>query len=275
MSSAAASIAATEVFWFRWENVSLAAITTLTSSTPAASARSSPRPLSTSPTRVTSSRSTSAGNPPPRTPATTASASAICGTSLGCTKLATSIRRTPAARARRTNSTFTSVGSSTDSFCRPSRGSDLDDLDRRPRDRQGHGAPPAPGRRGARRGTPRPGRRTPPGSAAWPCRDPRRGTAGTRAAGPCHEALRRSARPPPASPGGRSRPGRRAAGCGSVSTENSGDRSRSRSASVSGFPTRRYIMAITGRQYSGTDAEQREQVRRDRRCRRRSGTRPG
>src|SRR5262245_26682963 len=50
------------------------------------------------------------------------SASAICGTRRGLTKLATSMRRTPASRARRMNSTFTAVGTLAASFCRPSRG---------------------------------------------------------------------------------------------------------------------------------------------------------
>jgi hypothetical protein len=51
-----------------------------------------------------------------------ASASAICGTRRGLTKLATSIRRIPASTARRMNSIFTSVGTDAASFCRPSRG---------------------------------------------------------------------------------------------------------------------------------------------------------
>ena len=51
-----------------------------------------------------------------------ASASAICGTRRGFTKLATSMRRIPASTARRMNSSFTAVGTEAASFCRPSRG---------------------------------------------------------------------------------------------------------------------------------------------------------
>src|SRR5690625_857890 len=85
-----------------------------TSSMPAATARSSPRSFITRPAKLTpSTRGTSA---------MTASASANCGTALGCTKLVTSTRVAPAATARFTNSTLSPVDSITCSFCSPSRG---------------------------------------------------------------------------------------------------------------------------------------------------------
>ena len=77
--------------WLRRLNVSVATTTTLTSSTPAAIARSSPRSLSTSPIQETAPR----GSRPQ-----SASASASCGTRAGFTKLVTSIRRTPLAGQR-------------------------------------------------------------------------------------------------------------------------------------------------------------------------------
>ena len=52
----------------------------------------------------------------------TASASAIAGTSLGCTNDADSIRRAPAAIAWLISSTFASVSRTARSFCSPSRG---------------------------------------------------------------------------------------------------------------------------------------------------------
>src|SRR3954447_20571542 len=81
---------------------------------PAAAARSNPRRLSTRPMYVTSSRAGSA--------ASTASASAICGTRFGFTKLQTSMRRTPASTAREISSTFVSVSTTASSDCSPSRG---------------------------------------------------------------------------------------------------------------------------------------------------------
>ncbi len=57
-----------------------------------------------------------------RTSAITASASAICGTRSGCAKAVTSIRRTPASRARRTSVALSSVETDCFSFCSPSRG---------------------------------------------------------------------------------------------------------------------------------------------------------
>ena len=55
-------------------------------------------------------------------PAITASASAICGTRLGFTKLATSTRRTPASTSRRISSSLVGVASTSGSLCKPSRG---------------------------------------------------------------------------------------------------------------------------------------------------------
>ena len=49
-------------------------------------------------------------------------ASASWGTHFGCTKLVASTIGSPAATSRRMNSAFTSVGTSADSFCSPSRG---------------------------------------------------------------------------------------------------------------------------------------------------------
>ena len=89
--------------------------TQLTSSTPVAAARWNPRVLSTSPIHD-DGPSTAA-----RTPATTASASAICGTSFGLTNEAISARRRPAAAHREISSTFCSVLSRAESFCSPSR----------------------------------------------------------------------------------------------------------------------------------------------------------
>ena len=61
--------------------------------------------------------------PDPRgSAAITASASAICGTRFGLTKLVTSMRRMPAATSRLISSTFAAVGSSVPSLCKPSRG---------------------------------------------------------------------------------------------------------------------------------------------------------
>ena len=52
----------------------------------------------------------------------TASASAICGTRLGFTKLTVSTRRRPARTARPISSTLSPVPSMVGSDCRPSRG---------------------------------------------------------------------------------------------------------------------------------------------------------
>src|SRR5690625_2524635 len=85
-----------------------------TSSMPAATARSRPRSFITRPAKLTpSTRGTSA---------ITASASANCGTALGCTKLVTSTRVAPADTARFTNSTLSPVDTIASSFCSPSRG---------------------------------------------------------------------------------------------------------------------------------------------------------
>ena len=51
----------------------------------------------------------------------TSSASAICGTRLGLTKLATSIRRTPASISRVMRPSLSAVGTTSGSFCKPSR----------------------------------------------------------------------------------------------------------------------------------------------------------
>ena len=99
--------------WLRLLKVSLATTTTLTSSIPAAIARSSPRSFSTSPIHDTWPR----GNR-----SATASASAICGTSRGCTKLVASIRLAPAATSPAISFSFAGVDSTASSFCSPSRG---------------------------------------------------------------------------------------------------------------------------------------------------------
>ena len=102
------------MFWFRIEKVSVTPTTTFTSSTPVRRARSRPRRLSTSPAYDTPSRR--------GTRSITASASAIAGTALGCANDTASTRRAPASTNRVISSTLASVDSSTDSFCRPSRG---------------------------------------------------------------------------------------------------------------------------------------------------------
>src|ERR1700722_1271708 len=81
---------------------------------PDSMARKAPRLFNTRPMKM----------PPVRrgNPAATASASAICGTSLGFTKLAASMRRAPASSIRPMNSNFCEVVNSTDSFWSPSRG---------------------------------------------------------------------------------------------------------------------------------------------------------
>ena len=105
---------AVDMFWFFQENVSLTETTTFTSSTPVRRARSRPRRLSTRPAYDTPSRR--------GTRSITASASAIAGTSLGCAKETASTRRAPASTSWVISSILASVGSSTDSFCSPSRG---------------------------------------------------------------------------------------------------------------------------------------------------------
>ena len=105
---------AVDMFWLRREKVSLTPTTTLTSSTPVLSARSSPRRLSTSPAYDTPSTR--------GTRSITASASAIAGTSFGCANETASTRRAPASTSCVISSTFASVVSTTLSFCRPSRG---------------------------------------------------------------------------------------------------------------------------------------------------------
>jgi hypothetical protein len=55
-------------------------------------------------------------------PASTSALSAICGTHLGLTKLATSIRRNPARESMSISATFSAVGIARASFCSPSRG---------------------------------------------------------------------------------------------------------------------------------------------------------
>src|SRR5690349_1273903 len=55
-------------------------------------------------------------------PLSTASASAICGTALGWTKLVTSMRPRPVAASASTNAIFVSVGTNVGSDCSPSRG---------------------------------------------------------------------------------------------------------------------------------------------------------
>jgi len=52
----------------------------------------------------------------------TASASAICGTRRGLTKLATSMRRAPMPISRSTSAILSVVVTRVDSFCKPSRG---------------------------------------------------------------------------------------------------------------------------------------------------------
>ena len=115
MSSQASTPSSTLEPWLRWLKLSVAAMAMPTSAQPAACARSKPLRLSTSPMKRASRASGASA-------ASTASASAICGTRLGFTKLATSMRRSPAATRRRMNSTLVAVGSTCDSLCRPSRG---------------------------------------------------------------------------------------------------------------------------------------------------------
>ncbi len=103
------------IAWFARENSSVTPTTQLTSSTPAAAARSNPRVLSTSPIHDAGPGTSR------RTPDTTASPSAICGTSLGLTNEAISARRRPAAAQRETSSTFCSVLRRAGSFWSPSR----------------------------------------------------------------------------------------------------------------------------------------------------------
>ena len=100
--------------WLRRPNVSVATVTTLISLMPALAARSYPLRLSTRPMYVTPSWGSRA--------ATTASASAICGTLAGFTKLATSMRRIPAATALAISSTLMAVASTSGSDWSPSRG---------------------------------------------------------------------------------------------------------------------------------------------------------
>ena len=114
MSSQAATWAAVSTPWLRRASPSEVTTTTVTSSHPAAMARSRPRRLSTRPIALRRGS--------PTTSASTASASAIWGTRSGRANAVTSIRRRPASRLRRTSSTLTSVDSSRDSFCSPSRG---------------------------------------------------------------------------------------------------------------------------------------------------------
>ena len=101
--------------WLACENSSVTLTTQLTSSTPVAAARSKPRVLSTSPIHDAGPSTAE------RTPATTASPSAICGTSFGLTNEAISARRRPADAQREMSSTFCSVLNRAESFCSPSR----------------------------------------------------------------------------------------------------------------------------------------------------------
>ena len=114
MPASTATCSATVAPWLRTPKPSLAQTTTLASSQPLATARSQPRSLRTSPMRETPGSRGSA--------AMISSAPAICGTRLGFTNETTSMRRTPLASRRRTNSTFTSASRTAFSFCRPSRG---------------------------------------------------------------------------------------------------------------------------------------------------------
>ena len=124
-TSSATSVSASVVeFWLALANPSEAGTTTLTSSTPADTARSKPRRLSTSPMCETPSGR--------GTRSMTASASAIAGTSLGCTNEADSIRRAPAAIAWLISSTFASVSSTRALVLQAVAGTDLDDAHHRP-----------------------------------------------------------------------------------------------------------------------------------------------
>ena len=115
MSSHAAMDSSVETPWFLRLKVSLATTAMPISLQPAATARSNPRRLSTRPMKCVP-----AGGAP--SPCSTASASAICGTFSGWTKLATSMRRRPAFMARRMNSILAAVANTPGSLCRPSRG---------------------------------------------------------------------------------------------------------------------------------------------------------
>ena len=107
------SVSAIETPWLRRLKVSVETTTKLISSMPAARARSKPRSFITRPIWRT---------PLPRgSRATRSSASAICGTRFGLTKLVTSSRRTPAATARAISSSLVSVDTSARSFWMPSR----------------------------------------------------------------------------------------------------------------------------------------------------------
>ena len=95
-TSATTAIACSEVIaWLAWENSSVTLTTQLTSSTPAAAARWNPRVLRTNPIHEAGPATLA------RTPATTASPSAIWGTSFGLTNEAISARRRPAAHTAR------------------------------------------------------------------------------------------------------------------------------------------------------------------------------
>ena len=113
-SAAVSQASAVLIPWLRWQKVSVATTTTSISSTFLARARSSPRRFMTSPAYLTPSCRGSA--------VISSSASAICGTRAGFTKLVTSMRRAPARTALSTSSTLSSVARIVFSFCSPSRG---------------------------------------------------------------------------------------------------------------------------------------------------------
>ncbi len=115
MSSQAARPSSTLQPWLRSLKLSLTAMAIPISVQPAAWARSKPLRLSTRPMKRGAGVNCASE-------ASTASASAICGTRFGLTKLATSMRCRPAPSRRRMNSTLVAVGNTCDSLCRPSRG---------------------------------------------------------------------------------------------------------------------------------------------------------
>ena len=102
-------------FWLRWLNVSLAAKAKCTSSRPVV-AQAVVAPLVQHQAGVDDALGRA------RSPATTSSAPAICGTSAGLTKLTASIRGRPAAASRLTSSARTAGASVLASFWSPSRG---------------------------------------------------------------------------------------------------------------------------------------------------------
>ena len=113
-----ASASSREALRFLRANDSVALTNTASSGTSRASARSSPRAFGTS-TGARTPASSPVDSGPSRS--SSCSASASCGTHFGCTKLVSSTARSPLATSRRTSSALTSTGTTSDSFCRPSR----------------------------------------------------------------------------------------------------------------------------------------------------------